>query len=311
MFELVPKHLLSRLLYSNPVCFLCTNDVDPLSGSSSAPTTNIMTVSWITTIDNQGTFIMSLNANRHTVTNLFPESTTRGKREGIAHENLSKFTLSVAIHGHEDVLKQIGSISGGDDTIRGKKAHLSGLTLSTLVKPSSQGIGKKRRRMTQRHEHSMIMQKNERSQQTLPPKLKRNEEEAEEEGKMEEEEVDEEEEKDAHWEVLCVSGKPHNCCPAHLACVVERVLSSSESESIDEYKADNAEERNDSTEDKKSIRKKVGAGHLILQCKIVFGRVDPRYWHKGKVLAPPSLELPGLLSFLGSGLFAEMRPILE
>jgi hypothetical protein len=58
----VPKHLLSRLLYANPVCFLCTNNFERSSRSvsSSSTSTNLMTVSWLTPADNMGTFIMSL-----------------------------------------------------------------------------------------------------------------------------------------------------------------------------------------------------------------------------------------------------------
>lgn len=55
----VPKHLLSRLLYTNPVCLLTSHD----------PATrrrNVMTISWLTAINNQGGFICSMNAKRAT-----------------------------------------------------------------------------------------------------------------------------------------------------------------------------------------------------------------------------------------------------
>ena len=257
MFDLVPKHLLSRLLYSNPVCFLCTNDVQTLRAS-----TNIMTVSWITPIDNKGTFVMSLNNSRHTVSNLFPESFPRGVS--------SKFTLSLAVRGHEDVLKRIGSMSGKDATNRGKKAELAGLQLSKLFIPTPAGKGKKRARAT---ETTTVI---------------------------------EEEEGEEGWEVECVMGEiGKSQCPAHLACVVERILASDPK--VERSSGDGGRVEYDAIQDTSTT---TFGGHLLLQCRIVFGRVDPQYFLDGKCLAPP-LSSPGLLSFLGSGNFAEMRPLAE
>lgn len=50
----------SRMLYTNPVCLLtsCASDF----------TRNIMTISWLTPIDNRGRFICSINKRRHSAT---------------------------------------------------------------------------------------------------------------------------------------------------------------------------------------------------------------------------------------------------
>jgi hypothetical protein len=230
-----------------------------------------MTVSWITPVDNKGTFVMSLNKSRHTVSNLFPGSFPRGVSDMIQHPLPSNFTLSIAVSGHEDVLKRIGSMSGKDATIRGKKAELAGLQLSKLIMPTPQGKGKGKKRA--------------RTTSTVTEK----------EGMAIEE-----------WDVECVIGEiGKSQCPAHLACVVERILAS---DPKDESGGGGGGREGDAIQDTSTTT--TFGGHLLLQCRIVFGRVDPQYFQDGKCLVAP-LSSPGLLSFLGSGRFAEMRPIPE
>lgn len=59
----VPTHLRSRLLYTNPVCLLAT-------WSPKRARHNVMTVTWLTPVDNAGTFVMSVNEARTSVGNL-------------------------------------------------------------------------------------------------------------------------------------------------------------------------------------------------------------------------------------------------
>ena len=82
------KNLLSRLLYPNPVCLLS------VSGDHER---NIMTVSWLTCIDNCGNFICSLNKKRHTVELLRKTKT---------------FVLNVPVQGQESLVLAIGSATG-------------------------------------------------------------------------------------------------------------------------------------------------------------------------------------------------------
>ena len=64
----VPKNLTTRLLYANPVCALITaNDAAQEGGH------NVMTISWLTAIDNHGLFFLSLNAKRHSARNVLRE----------------------------------------------------------------------------------------------------------------------------------------------------------------------------------------------------------------------------------------------
>ena len=63
----VPARMLSRLLYPNPVCALITANAPALGGH------NVMTVSWLTAADNDGGFLVSLNAARHSAANVLRE----------------------------------------------------------------------------------------------------------------------------------------------------------------------------------------------------------------------------------------------
>ena len=46
--------------------------------------------------------------------------------------------------------------------------------------------------------------------------------------------------------------------------------------------------------------------HALLLCQIVFAIVNNEYWKDGKLFSPILSKYPGLLSFLGSGKFAEI-----
>ena len=89
------KNLLSRLLYPNPVCLLTVNfgcDVEPLGFER-----NIMTISWLTPVDNYGNFICSINKKRHSADLLM---------------KAKAFVLNVPVHGQESMVISIGSVSG-------------------------------------------------------------------------------------------------------------------------------------------------------------------------------------------------------
>ncbi len=94
--ELKDKKSFSRLLYTNPVCFLttlCDNQDD------NSLQRNVMVVSWLTPTNNDGRFMMSINKNRHTSRILLSSS----KQE---------FVLSVPIAGMEILVLNVGKTSG-------------------------------------------------------------------------------------------------------------------------------------------------------------------------------------------------------
>jgi len=95
----LPIAFASRVLYQNPVCLLSTTSLDR------PPKRNVMTVSWLTAIDNKGGFVMALNRRRASaerIVHAFKES------------DVPLFTLGVAVAGMETLLLQIGGCSGRD-----------------------------------------------------------------------------------------------------------------------------------------------------------------------------------------------------
>jgi flavin reductase (DIM6/NTAB) family NADH-FMN oxidoreductase RutF len=91
------KNLLSRLLYPNPVCLLSVMTGTDHSVPNNNVRRNVMTISWLTPIDNYGNFICSINKKRHT-SDLVIET--------------RKFVLNVPVHGQEPLIISIGSSSG-------------------------------------------------------------------------------------------------------------------------------------------------------------------------------------------------------
>jgi flavin reductase (DIM6/NTAB) family NADH-FMN oxidoreductase RutF len=93
---------LSRLLYPNPVCLLCTRNITSKDGGTTASAQqandNVMTISWLTATNNHGRFMMSLNRRRHTANYL-------GSKD-------QDFCLCVPIAGMEDLVLAVGSTSG-------------------------------------------------------------------------------------------------------------------------------------------------------------------------------------------------------
>ena len=88
----VPKHMLMRILFPNPVCALTTRGAEGRF--------NVMTISWLTAVNNSGMFLLSMNQKRHSFGNI-----TKGDRG---------FTLGVPVAGMEDTLLAIGGCSGAN-----------------------------------------------------------------------------------------------------------------------------------------------------------------------------------------------------
>ena len=76
----------SRLLYSNPVCIVSTSD-------------SLMVASWLSPIDNNGHFTISINEKRHSLPILL--------------EKMS-FVLNIASLNNQELVLAVGGISGRD-----------------------------------------------------------------------------------------------------------------------------------------------------------------------------------------------------
>jgi flavin reductase (DIM6/NTAB) family NADH-FMN oxidoreductase RutF len=90
--RLAEKRDFSRLLYANPVCFLVTRRPD---GAGSG--LNAMTISWLTCVNNSGTFAFSLHTRRFTAACLLA---------------CPEFVLSVPCRGMEPLVLAVGQASG-------------------------------------------------------------------------------------------------------------------------------------------------------------------------------------------------------
>ncbi|KDO23316.1 hypothetical protein SPRG_11630 [Saprolegnia parasitica CBS 223.65] len=92
----VDKNMLSRLLYPNPVCLLSVQSGD----DDASRRRNVMTITWLTPINNHGKFICSMNCKRHTAT--------------LVHAPGQYFVLNVPTKAHEATILAIGGCSGAD-----------------------------------------------------------------------------------------------------------------------------------------------------------------------------------------------------
>ena len=92
--KLVDEKSFSRLLYTNPVCFLTTVNRE------SKLTWNAMVISWLSATNNTGKFMMSVNKCRHTASIL-----TSKDRD-------VDFILCVPVAGMEDLVLNVGKASG-------------------------------------------------------------------------------------------------------------------------------------------------------------------------------------------------------
>lgn len=89
--ELIEGRKLARLLYTNPVSFLTT------CSPQNQPQKNVMVLSWLTATNNNGQFMFSLSKRRHTASML---------QEG------AFFSLSIPVRGMEELVRNVGSVSG-------------------------------------------------------------------------------------------------------------------------------------------------------------------------------------------------------
>ena len=95
---------LSRLLYANPVCILST-------WSRHGSKSNVMTISWLAPLDNEGHFTLSMNATRHSARLLAANPA---------------LCLSVACAGLEPLLLRVGGCTGA---LHADKAAMLGVPL--------------------------------------------------------------------------------------------------------------------------------------------------------------------------------------
>jgi len=100
----IKGNMMCRLLYPNPVCLLTVYDPQTTNtknqqGAHHRHLMNVMTITWLTPIDNSGTFVCSINKKRYTSELL----------------NVSSiFVLNIPSRDMEHTILRIGSCSGRD-----------------------------------------------------------------------------------------------------------------------------------------------------------------------------------------------------
>ena len=109
--RLVDGKSFSRILYSNPVCFLST-----CASASTLPRRNVMVVSWLSATNNRGRFMMSIHRSRHT-SHILTTVTGDGST------TKSDFVLSVPIAGMEELVLNVGKMSGRWGSSKFPKDH--------------------------------------------------------------------------------------------------------------------------------------------------------------------------------------------
>lgn len=249
VYTRVPSHLAGRLLFANPVCFLVTQNSD---GGH-----NVMTISWLTPVDNRGNFVLSMNSNRHSLRNLQSRSSPtctsaggagHGDSSGAVAETATAaqssairtmFTLNPAVEGMQGMLLAVGGVSGS--TLQQETSHAADAGEARSGKPQLLGLplcrpgGDAAAEPLRQQQASGSSNKKAKVQFPLYA-----------DG------------------VRCVAD-----CPAHLVCeVVRQLLPASHDDGGGG----------------------LDLGHHVMLCRIIEAFVQPAYWTTGKTFGPPALS---------------------
>ena len=111
--QLNDKKSFSRLLYTNPVCFLSSTTAKQQGSKHKyqSKSKNVMVVSWLTPTNNNGRFVMSINKRRHTSAMLLSDD-NNDDNNNYDSNNMKGFVLSVPVAGMEELVLNVGKISG-------------------------------------------------------------------------------------------------------------------------------------------------------------------------------------------------------
>ena len=299
----------SRLLYPNPVCFLSTRQCSPesmlMDTSTSAANNkgdvakeNVMVLSWLTPTNNSGRFMFSINKKRYSASLLAPTYTN-------TFEVGVEFTLSVPVQGMEQMVLDVGSISGqygskfwvGADTI-----------INNDVDPQEEHLSN-RQRKTQRRIRRKEQLSRHGVEGLVPTRLGSSEVSSQRQNGV------------PQTQTSCPS--PIKGTVAHLKCRTYAVIGSPSSlgspnmaekdttiETHGEKVGDTAEERSNKIACERGIEKNtnnpsiIDDDHLLVMAEVIDAYVHRSYWNEKKLLFQPLLaDVPPYLTFLGSQTF--------
>jgi flavin reductase (DIM6/NTAB) family NADH-FMN oxidoreductase RutF len=143
---------LSRLLYTNPVCFLCVrsstsehqlpHEASANETANETITDNVMVLSWLTATNNEGNFVFSVCKRRYTASLL-----VEGK----------VFTLSVPVKGMEKLVLHVGGISGrfGSKFSSHSNKDDESLSHDFLVPDDGEPLSKRQKKKMMRQKHGV------------------------------------------------------------------------------------------------------------------------------------------------------------
>jgi flavin reductase (DIM6/NTAB) family NADH-FMN oxidoreductase RutF len=123
----------SRLLYTNPVCFLCSGEPH-----------NVMVLSWLTATNNSGQFVFSLNRSRHTASLLLIHNEDGSTLATPSNGTL--FTLSVPVQGMEDMVRSVGQVSGAQVNKFGSASNTAAKVDLDVVDSHNQPLSKRQKK---------------------------------------------------------------------------------------------------------------------------------------------------------------------
>ena len=287
----------SRLLYPNPVCVLCTTRSE--KNNNDVKEDNVMVLSWLTPTNNEGRFMFSINKSRYSASLLAPSLsdtniTTADERCGdkrtysqtetdanggsnIYANNYQvgiEFSLSIPVQGMEQMVLDVGSISGrfGTKFPSTKQSKQDSSTIDEMHD------------YTQIEQLSNRQRKKQRKQQLSIHGV---------EGLVRVPLGYSEKNHDTESQSSLFAIKGTN---AHLKCRTYAVIGSTMDESI--------KERVDVSEENGTLPSIIDDNHLLIMAEVIDAYVHQLYWDDKKLIFRPlSSDVPSYLTFFGSQTF--------
>lgn len=298
----------SRLLYTNPVCFLSTTtssqpeplqnadrDIDgkvPAKKTDSQPPhnnikRNVMVLSWLTASNNNGRFLFSIHKTRYSTQLLTRRRVDESDASSCKsnYEVGAEFTLSVPVKGMEEIVKDVGSISGRCcskfQSVR--TTSLRKECLFSLAQPP-EDMYDNNLSNRQRKKRKKDYIKNNGIYDLIPVPLGSDDEDALRES-----------------DLFAIKGTV-----AHLRCRVYALLGPQFSNNLD---ATNEKESSANT----STQPAIDDDHLLIMAEVIDAYVNSSYWDSTKLLFRPMTTegeqtVPPYLTFFGSQTFGYVVP---
>jgi len=255
----------SRLLYTNPVCFMCTSCAHTTSDSTLCAKDNVMVLSWLTATNNEGRFMFSIHKSRYSAL-ILTSSPTDDNRESnnCNHTNNFQFqvgiefTLSVPIKGMEQMVLDVGSISGRYGSKFPKDKHND----NNNIKMNEEDTKIEKLSNRQRKKQKMQQLTIDGVHGLVPVPF----------GNVNE----------AQSSLFAIKGTV-----AHLKCKTYAVMGSSIREEDNESSRHGNEKRQ--SDDKNMHSPIIDDDHLLIMAEVTDGYVHPSYWDDKKQLFRPNI----------------------